>query len=941
MKTSDRVAARLSEALLDRYAVLHEIGAGGMATVYLARDLRHGRDVAIKVMRPELASGVAVERFLREIGIAAQLQHPNVLPLLDSGSAAEFLFYVMPFVAGESLRQRLEREPQLPVDDAVVLALEVAEALAHAHERGVVHRDIKPENILLSGGRAMVADFGVARAVDQAGRETLTATGIAIGTPAYMSPEQGGGTRELDGRSDIYSLGVVVYEMLAGQQPFQGATPQTVIVRHARDPVPPLRSARPDLPEALERVVMRALAKAPADRFRSAAAFAAALREARAAPAAVVAAPSAHGRRRNVVTWVAGLAVLGLIAVGTLRPAGSRAGTPQPAVLIAAPALHDADSGLGRVIATALESALLASGSVRLVDGQDITTALRAMGRDTLAALDDSTAREVVVRAGAGAWIAPSVRRVGAGYVLTAAINAADGSRRALAQASARDSTGLMDALDALTRSVRRDLGEQLDSLQPSASLLYLLTPSLAAVRLYAEGVRAMDEGRPRPALSLFERAVAADSNFVLALVQLSELRKGQGGDWLEPLERAGRLAERLPADARLLVESQVALFGERDFRRAEQLADLMLRLPPPRPASDLIYGWSTKAIAAMELGRPADAIDALNRLEALPGFSEPGEAGGRLSVRGRVAAMQNDSAAVERIIAEIHRRQRSPYRFEAMLAAASHQWRRAEASNAHLLAPDRAAVTRHHAFAWRGVFEALRGRPVASRAAFRAAEALAEEVGDTTLLVTAQLDRAYAELFALDAPDSALAIVAPLLTSRAVPTGLARRNRSVAVVLAAGACALWTGRVLPGICGALAADSARDAIEHLEAAGWLALRGRNFDAVDRLARDRRLANAGLQGQRARLPGILALERRGLTDSAVALYRELARPGMGRTTQAAQTWIVGGFARRRLAALHGPAADQARAALAVQWADAEPEFRRRIAEPLLGAAAPR
>src|SRR5689334_25189836 len=216
------IGGDVAAALADRYRIERELGAGGMATVYLAEDLKHRRRVAIKVLRPELGAAVGAERFLREIETTANLRHPHILPLYDSGSAGGLLYYVMPLVEGESLRDRLAREKQLPIDDALRIAREVADALSYAHARGVIHRDIKPENILLEGGHAVVADFGIARAVSTAGADRLTETGMAIGTPMYMSPEQAAGDPDLDGRSDLYSLGCVLYEMLGVQAPFTG-----------------------------------------------------------------------------------------------------------------------------------------------------------------------------------------------------------------------------------------------------------------------------------------------------------------------------------------------------------------------------------------------------------------------------------------------------------------------------------------------------------------------------------------------------------------------------------------------------------------------------------------------------------------------------------------------------------------------------------------------
>ncbi len=268
---------RLQTGLAARYQVERELAHGRMATVFLAHDLKHGRPVAIKVLHPELAAAVGTTRFLREIGFAAQLHHPHIVPLHDSGEQDGLPYFVMPYVEGESLRDRLEREPQLPVPEALRIAGDVAKALAYAHTLGVVHRDIKPENVLLENGHALVADFGIARAISTAGGERLTETGIALGTPAYMSPEQAVEDGPIDGRADLYALGCVVYEMLAGTPPFTGPTAQAILARHAVDPVAPIRTVRDTVPRGVEQAVLKALAKVPADRYPGATEFAEAL----------------------------------------------------------------------------------------------------------------------------------------------------------------------------------------------------------------------------------------------------------------------------------------------------------------------------------------------------------------------------------------------------------------------------------------------------------------------------------------------------------------------------------------------------------------------------------------------------------------------------------------------------------------------------------------
>ena len=266
--------ARLSRALAARYHLEREIGRGGMATVYLARDQKHPRKVAVKVLHPELAAAIGPARFAREIEIAARLTHPHILTLIDSGESDGFLYYVMPFVEGESLEARLEREGRLSPADAVRLIGQVASALDYAHSQGVIHRDIKPANILLSAGQAIVADFGVARAVESAGAERLTGTGMALGTPTYMSPEQAFGEDSVDGRADVYAMGCVLYEMLVGRPPFEAASPQALLAQHAMRVAPRLRTLLPELPLFLDRAVSRALAKEPDERFATAAAMA-------------------------------------------------------------------------------------------------------------------------------------------------------------------------------------------------------------------------------------------------------------------------------------------------------------------------------------------------------------------------------------------------------------------------------------------------------------------------------------------------------------------------------------------------------------------------------------------------------------------------------------------------------------------------------------------
>ena len=272
MSDPGKIQARLHASLGETYAVTRLIGVGGMAMVFQAVDMKHTRQVAIKVLRPELAQSLGAERFLHEIQIVAQLQHPHILPLYDSGEADGLLYFVMPYVEGETLKDKMVRERQLEFRDALHIAGQVASALNYAHDRGVLHRDIKPENVLISGGEAIVADFGVARAVTAASDDRFTDTGLAVGTPAYMSPEQASGGA-IDGRADIYSLGCLVYETLAGQPPFTGPSVESVVNQHVNTPAPSVAQIRREIPPPVAKAVARALAKTPADRFATAAEF--------------------------------------------------------------------------------------------------------------------------------------------------------------------------------------------------------------------------------------------------------------------------------------------------------------------------------------------------------------------------------------------------------------------------------------------------------------------------------------------------------------------------------------------------------------------------------------------------------------------------------------------------------------------------------------------
>ncbi len=404
---------RLRASLADRYRIERELGQGGMATVYLAQDLKHDRKVAVKVLRPELAAVLGAERFLAEIRVTAKLQHPNLLPLFDSGEADGFLYYVMPFVEGETLRARLLRERQLPVDETVRLVTLLANALDYAHAQGVIHRDLKPENILLQAGQPVIADFGIALAVAHAGGSRVTETGLSLGTPHYMSPEQAAGDRELDAKSDQYALGAVAYEMLTGEPPHTGPTAQAIIARLMTEKPRSVRATRPGVPVAMDLAIGRALAKPPADRFPTCGAVARAL----------VSSPARRSRGLLIGTIVAALVVIaGAAWLATSRMSAAHVEDAKSiAVLPLANLSGDqADDYFGIGLAEEITRAVAKNG-VRVI-GRVSAGALQAKGLD-----ERAIAREL----GVNSLLTGTVQRAdGQVRINVTLVSAADGAVR-------------------------------------------------------------------------------------------------------------------------------------------------------------------------------------------------------------------------------------------------------------------------------------------------------------------------------------------------------------------------------------------------------------------------------------------------------------------------------------------------------------------------------
>jgi serine/threonine-protein kinase len=550
----------LRSRLTGRYAVEREVGRGGMATVYLAEDSRHHRPVAIKVLNRELADAIGHERFLREIEIAARLQHPNILPLYDSGEADGLLFYVMPYVEGQSLRERLTRERQLPIDEATRLTREIADALAYAHERGVIHRDIKPENILIESGHAVVADFGIARAVGVAASSKLTETGASIGTPAYMSPEQLIGSSELDGRTDLYSLGCVLYEMLAGTPPFAGVTGESLAHQHLSVEPRPVTAVRPGVPEPVARAVTRALAKAAADRYRTAAEFSAAL-EVRDAPTVVT-----RPRLARAVAWAAVAAILLGLAAWRVGPMLLARHTPPPQnkewILVADFDGPSQDSSLVSATRDLMIAALDQSGIVAVVPSDQIRIALQRAGKPASTRLDAEVAREIAYRSSVRTVVEGRVGRLGQGFSVVVKMVDVDSARTIASESgTASNEKQLIPVLGRIARQMRADLGEHPNDLRATRELSEITTPSFEAYKRYLRGQDFIRKGDSRSSIAMARSALELDPDFGPAWGQMGMGFKnlGQKDSALIAFDQAIRHRDRTDPGRLVIYEASAA----------------------------------------------------------------------------------------------------------------------------------------------------------------------------------------------------------------------------------------------------------------------------------------------------------------------------------------------------------------------------------------------
>jgi len=564
---------RVRASLAGRYTIERELGRGGMATVYQACDLKHQRTVAIKLLRPELFDAHGRARFLREIEIAAVLQHPNILPLHDSGGADGLLYYVMPYVEGESLRDRIAREKHLPVTEALQIAREVADALAYAHRSGIVHRDVKPGNILLSGGHALVADFGIARAISAAGGAQLTERGIALGTPAYMSPEQASGQDAVDARSDVYSLGCVVYEMLAGEPPFTGRTAQAIMARQMQERPPSLRVVRPTVSLALQEVIEQALAKVPADRFATASEFAAAL----------AAAPGRGPPARRRVAALAAFAAAAAMALFLLLRSAVWVGPSRESGLV--DTLRYAILPFERTAGVAtfdesrmLEDALTRWSGITVVDRFQ---AREAIARRGIGPLSSGDARAVALELRAGRYIRGDVTPIGDSIRVHAALYDASLTSGVLSDATVKLSPALTDVEGAFAALVEQLLFGNAPQERPL--MAHFGTRSFPARQAHIRGVAAVRLWDLASADSAFAAATQYDPEYAEAHLWLAQVRFWSDNlvaTWRSSAERAAAARGRLSSRDQALSDALLAL-GRGETERACGMWDRLTRKEP------------------------------------------------------------------------------------------------------------------------------------------------------------------------------------------------------------------------------------------------------------------------------------------------------------------------------------------------------------------------
>jgi tetratricopeptide (TPR) repeat protein len=698
--------------LAERYTLEREVGRGGMATVYLARDSRHNRAVAVKILRAEIAAWLGHERFLREIQIAAGLNHPHILPLYDSGEAGGLLYYVMPYVDGESLRDRIQREGRLPHEHARRIAREVADALSYAHSHNIVHRDIKPGNILLEGHHAVVADFGIARALSQAAGEELTTSGLVIGTPMYMSPEQVSGS-QLDGRSDIYSLGCVLHEMVLGEPPFKGPSPHVIASRQLYEDLPPLAAADATMPPDIAATIEKAMAKSPSDRFEDAAAFAEAL-----ATSGTHGIASAPVPRPRVWSYVATTAVL-LAGMAFLWWYVRDMENPtQPAWVLVSDFEGSALAGnVTEAIRELVTAELDQSRHVAPMPRQQLRTAMRDAGLPDSASLTPDRARELALRSSVRAILTGNVQAIRPGQysIVVRAIDAEDGKPILTAIESASDHD-LVTKAQELGRQIRRGLGDRRGDIESNKPLTQVATPSFEAYRKYVDALSLGLKGDVDASNRLLREALALDSGFAAAWGSMSvnyAMARDADSSRLTLLEALKR-PERLSTAERYRMEAEAAYRVNYDLPAAVRWYELHLEHAPQS-----VSGHNNRGVYLSSLGRYEEALREFRTATKLDPF---GPAQAQVQIFNQVAML----LALRRMeeAAEVAHQLTGPFaQYAALLqGTAAGRWKQVEALAAGLADPATPSWLRAPAVTLRAGALAAQGKVAAAEEILRQA---------------------------------------------------------------------------------------------------------------------------------------------------------------------------------------------------------------------------
>ncbi|HEY0996709.1 MAG TPA: protein kinase [Gemmatimonadaceae bacterium] len=1037
---------RVQDALSGSYTIERELGGGGMSRVFVADEHRFGRKVVVKVLAPELAAAISAGRFEREIRLAASLQQANIVPVLSAGDMDGLPYFTMPYVEGESLRARLGRGG-VAIPAAVDILRDVAKALSYAHERGIVHRDIKPDNILLSGGTAVVTDFGIAKAIaaaqEQASSATLTQLGTSVGTPAYMAPEQAAGDPGTDHRADVYAFGCTAYELLAGRPPFHGLPPHKLMAAHMGESPQPLQELRPDCPPALARLVMQCLEKDPAHRPASAEellrhldsttsfprdaapaillggrgmllralgvyalSFAAvalvawalvvtqglpdwvligalvvmalglpvilftgysqwvAHRMATATPTltpqgtlrrpepegtiaqlAVKASPHMSWRRASrggaialgvFATIVAGFLVLRTLGIG---PAGSllAAGklSAQDQVLVASFDGAGRDSALADVVSEAVRTNLSQSRAVHVVPTSTVVAALQRMQRAATDRVTLGLGREIAVREGIKAVIGGSIASAGEGFIITTRlVNAESGDELASYHEAAANSGEIIPAVDRLTRKLRGKIGESLKLVRDAPPLGQVTTPSLDALRAYAAGLRANDvEVDYTTAINRFEEAIARDSGFAAAYVQLAY---SLGNAGLRPARRdsmmtaAFRLRERLPERERYAVEGAYYTRVGRDRTKAIASFERAVALD-----SSNADAWNSLAILYSGVRDYPRAERAYRRALAL----EPANAVVQSNLAGTLAA-GGKLAGLDSLV-------------DAMLASKSPAAVRWEAGRQYLRGhlDSSEAVTRagirsgNPSVAYRMTNDLrdmllIRGRLREADSLTREIQARRTAQGDAPDMLGDALRSAFDDAWLRGRPQAGLAKADAALAAHPLGPLPSEHHFNAIDVYVAGGAPAKARAILASIAPRLADPTARKQwyARQLQAEGEIAVaEGRTDDAIAAFRRSDRDLD-GLPSNCATCLPVnlgLAYDRAGNRDSTIAaLERYLATTAMGRV--GFDTWFLAP-ALKRLGELHEERGDAAKAAsyytrFLETWKRADPELQPKVAE---------